>query len=203
MRLRTSLAATTTLAVLLGACSPADDQAEDAADEPAGTASEDSGKDGATPFTFGSGTDEQATEGAGPMVVITDVRMGSHEGFDRLVFEIGGEGDAGWHLAYTDDPRTQGKGEEVDIEGEAVLAAAVTNIAMPTDEEAMPEGIEPWDGPERLDGPEDGHIAELVEDTVFEGRHLFHVGLDGEVPYTVQRLDDPQRVVIDFLVEQT
>ncbi|MBA0124358.1 hypothetical protein H0B56_02250 [Haloechinothrix sp. YIM 98757] len=206
MRLRSTLAASATIALLLGACAQGErEQAVPASPPDETTPSSEatsSSEEGITPFTFGSGTDQQAAAGAGPMIVVTDVRMGSHDGFDRLVFDIGGDGEAGWDLAYTDDPRTQGKGEKVEVAGDAVLAASIRNVAMPTDEESVPEGVEPWDGPERLEGPEGGHIVEVVDDTVFEGRHLFHVGLEGEVPFTVQRLEDPQRVVIDFLLDE-
>jgi hypothetical protein len=40
-------------------------------------------------------------------------------------------------------------------------------------------------------------VLEVVEDTIFEGIHTFFAGTDEEHPFLVERLDDPQRVVID------
>jgi hypothetical protein len=132
------------------------------------------------------------------MVSVTDVRVASHDGFDRVVFEIGGEGRAGWGVQYQDEARTQGKGEEVDLAGDAVLEVGLRNIAMPFD---APDDVDAYDGPERIDGPAGGAILEIVEDTIFEGQHVFFVGLDTERPFRIARLDDPQRVVIDVVTD--
>jgi hypothetical protein len=132
------------------------------------------------------------------MVSVTDVRVASHDGFDRVVFEIGGEGQAGWGVLYQDQALTQGKGDEVDVEGDAVLEVAVRNIAMPFD---APEDVEAYEGPERIEGPGDA-ILEIVEDTIFEGQYVFFLGVDTERPFRVARLDDPQRVVIDVVTDE-
>jgi hypothetical protein len=133
-----------------------------------------------------------------PQVVVTDVRVGSHDGFDRVVFEIGGEGQAGWFTLYDDDPRSDGSGEPVEVAGDAALRVVLTNIAPPHAEE-QPEGVTRWEGD--VAGPPGGVIAEVVDDLLFEGNHTFFVGLDQERPYRIARLQDPQRVVIDIVTE--
>jgi hypothetical protein len=141
-------------------------------------------------------TEPREEDGESPMVSVTDVRVGTHVGFDRVVVEIGGEGEAGWDIRYDDDPRTAGKGEPVEIEGDAVLALTLTNIAMPVEPD-IPEGVEPWDE-DRVAGPPRGIITEVVNDTVFEGWHTIFVGLEYEAAFIVARFDDPQRVVVDL-----
>jgi hypothetical protein len=131
-------------------------------------------------------------------VVVTDVRVGSHDGFDRVVFEIGGEGQAGWFTGYDDDPRSDGSGEPVEVAGDAALRVALTNIAPPHAED-QPEGVTRWEGD--VAGPAGGVITEVVDDLIFEGNHAFFIGLDQERPYLITRLQDPQRVVIDIVTE--
>ena len=134
-------------------------------------------------------------ESSPPMVSVTDVRLGRHNGFDRIVFEVGGKGQAGWDVRYVDEARSAGSGFPVDVEGGAILKVILRNIALPPD---APTGVEPWDGPERLHpGQGDGPVAEVVEDTVYEGQHTFFIGLTDTVPFQVHRLGSPQRVVVD------
>jgi hypothetical protein len=178
---------------------PGDDAADDV-DEPDTTeeADDTDDTDDVAPLDVEATTGQQEEDGEPPMVSVTDVRVAHHGDFDRVVFEIGGDGRAGWGVLYQDEARSQGKGDEVDVAGDAVLEVAVRNVAMPFD---APEDVEAYDGPERIDGPGDGVLREVVEDTIFEGQHVFFLGLDAEVPYRIQRLDDPQRVVIDLVVD--
>lgn len=140
--------------------------------------------------------DRQNAEERAPLVVVSDVRVGSHEGFDRVVFEIGGDGQAGWFIEYDDDPVSDGSGEPVEVAGGAALRVSLTNIATPED---APEGVDRWEGD--VAGPAGGVVTEVVDDVVFEGMHTFFVGVDEERPFRVARLSDPQRVVIDIVSE--
>lgn len=134
-------------------------------------------------------------ESQAPMVSVTNVRVGHHDGFDRVVFDIGGEGLAGWNVRYVDEARAAGSGLPIEVAGEAVLAVSLNNISLPPD---APEGIEPWDGPERIRPQGQGPLVEIVEDTVYEGHHTFFVGVTETVPFQVHRLESPQRVVLDI-----
>lgn len=59
----------------------------------------------------GPATTERSTEEPeGWPLVVTDVEVGSHDSFDRIVFHIGGDGEAGWLIEYEADPRSQGSG---------------------------------------------------------------------------------------------
>lgn len=143
-----------------------------------------------------STTSTSSEEPDGWPLVLTDVRVGTHGSFDRLVFEIGGDGDAGWHIEYVDDPRSQGSGNPVDVEGDAVLQVTLRDMAYPGD-----APTQPYDGPERITRSGSGNLHEVVEDTLFEGHHDFYIGLDQAGPYRVERLTDPQRIVIDIATE--
>lgn len=155
------------------------------------------GTSGAAAPIGGPATTERSTQepDGGPLTV-TDVRVGMHGSFDRITFEIAGDGDAGWLIEYEDDPRSQGRGNPVEIDGDAVLRVALRGMAYPT---AAP--AEPYDGPERIQPERTTAIIEVVDDVLYEGDHDFFVGLDAERPYRLERLTDPQRIVIDIETE--
>jgi hypothetical protein len=144
-------------------------------------------------------TDASIATGDGPPVTVTDVRLAAHDGFDRIVFELAGEGEAGWRVAYTGDARSQGSGAEVEVPGDAVLGITLTNIALPGD---APADAEPWEGAGRLTVADAAVLDALVEDTQFEGRYSFFAGLDARRPFAVAPLSSPQRIVIDLLDEE-
>jgi hypothetical protein len=104
-----------------------------------------------------------------PTVSVTDVRLGRHNGFDRMVFDIGGLRRAGWDISYVDEARAAGSGLPIDVDGQAILQVNLRNIALPPD---APVGVEPRDGPDRLALPGTGPIVEVVEDTVYESARL-------------------------------
>lgn len=212
LRSPTLIALSLVAALMLGGCGndptvpdPAEDPAEpdpdattvpeETEDEPEGSPDgpPDEAETAIEPLTDDRSIEDRTDEGAGGLLTVTDVRIGAHEGFDRIVFEIAGDGAAGWHIGYVDEPTTQGEGAPVDITGEAFLEVIVRGVALPPD---APEH-DPWDG-ERLAGPPGSSVTELVDDTIYEGQHVFHVGLPEESPFGVVRLDDPQRIVVEI-----
>jgi hypothetical protein len=148
---------------------------------------------GAAPIGGPATTERSTQEPDGWPLTVTDVRLGAHGSFDRITFEIAGDGEAGWLIEYEDEPRSQGRGDPVEVEGDAALRVALRGMAYPTD---APEP--PYDGPERITPDRLDAIVEVVEDVLYEGYHDFFVGLDAERPYRVERLTEPQRVVIDI-----
>jgi hypothetical protein len=93
-------------------------------------------------------------------------------------------------------PADQGKGTRSRWPATPCSRSACATSRCPS---TRPTTSRPTTGPERLEGPGDGPILEIVEDTIFEGQHVFFVGLDEERPFRIARLDDPQRVVIDVV----
>jgi hypothetical protein len=186
----------------------------DAPDEAPGEQVEDDDGDGTTDdeqATTGDGDDQAVTDDGGvePLagepttgpadadgeagtLAVTDVRLASHEGFDRIVFETEGDGVPGWFVEHG-EATSQGSGAPVEVDGDANLRVAIDLVTLPPD---LPDHLQVWEG-ERLDGPRGGVVAEVVEDTIFEGIHLFFVGLDRERGFVVDRLEDPDRVVVD------
>ncbi|MGY2084834.1 AMIN-like domain-containing (lipo)protein [Blastococcus sp. SYSU DS0539] len=153
------------------------------------------GSGGIAPVGHG-GTADVAAEATGSPVVLTDVRLGAHDGFDRMVLELAGEGEAGYEIGYTEDPRSAGSGHPLGVPGDATLGITLSNLLYPGD---APEGVQPWDGEQRLEIAGTSVLEALVADTLYEGRYAFYAGLDQQRPFAVARLSDPQRIVIDVL----
>ena len=124
---------------------------------------------------------------------VTGVRTGEHVFFDRVVFEVAGEGEVGWRMDYVDQPIEPGTGDPVEVAGDATLGVVFTGVALPPD---LPEDIEVWDV-DRLEGFEGGAITEIVSSAVFDDQHTLFVGVDEVQPFVVERLSNPQRIVID------
>ncbi|MGY1883999.1 hypothetical protein ACI799_01685 [Blastococcus sp. SYSU DS0753] len=154
--------------------------------------------DGLEPVGQGDTADVDV-EATGSAVVLTDVRLGAHDGFDRIVFELAGDGEAGYQIGYTEDPRGAGSGHPLEVPGDATLGITLSNLLYPGD---APEGVTPWEGEERLEIAGTSTLEALVADTLFEGRYSFYAGLDQRRPFAVARLADPQRIVVDVLDRQ-
>ncbi|MFV2143416.1 hypothetical protein [Isoptericola sp. G70] len=167
--------------------SPPEDTAspEDAA-SPDATASPDGG-------TFEGSTDAASGEpGGDQLLTVTDVAVEPQDGFDRVTFTLDGSGTPGWRVEYVDQALDPGKGDAVDVAGDAVLQVVVLGTAMPMD-----SGVEEYDGaPVEPDGATS--VEEVVYRFVFEGQSTAFVGVDGEArPFAVSVEEDPTRLVVD------
>jgi hypothetical protein len=137
------------------------------------------------------GTAPATAPGGGGGLSVVDVRVGEHEGYDRVVFELAGEGTVGWRVQYEDDPRTPGEGAPVELEGEAVLSVALEGVGYPFD-----TGIEEYAGPKRQ-SPRLSSIRELQLGAVYEGYYDAFVGVAERRSFRVFSLESPTRVVVD------
>nr|WP_241770029.1 hypothetical protein [Cellulosimicrobium sp. MM] len=124
---------------------------------------------------------------------MTDVRVGHHDGFDRVVFELGGTGTPGWRVEYVDQPTDDGKGDVVAVDGDAYLQVMISGSGYPMD-----TGVEEYAGPNPVRAGDDGEVEEVLLRGVFEGYTQAFVGVDDERrPFRVFSLEDPTRVVVD------
>ncbi|MEX2135446.1 MAG: hypothetical protein WEB29_00615 [Chloroflexota bacterium] len=123
---------------------------------------------------------------------ITDVRVGTHDGYDRVVFEFAsGIPDAviGGVLPplYED-----GSGLEMDVAGSAFL-----KVTMHDASRVSPEGGMTYDGSTNFE-PGFDRLAQLIEGGDFEAVSTWYLGLDGAGCYRVLTLAAPSRLVIDI-----
>ena len=127
-----------------------------------------------------------------PELVITEIRVGSHSGYDRVVIELaGGSTDqVGWRVEYDEEPRTQGKGDAVELPGSATLRVIVTGLTYPPTGTSTPSGL--------LADSAHGKVTGVYVDPVFEGQAQIFIGLDASRGIHVSMLDSPTRIAVDI-----
>ncbi|MGF9761109.1 hypothetical protein AAII07_38570 [Microvirga sp. 0TCS3.31] len=140
--------------------------------------------------SFPESTDPQSAEPSGEWdLQLVDVRVGEHDGFDRVVLELSGTATPGWGVAWSDEAVAEGSGDVVPLEGDRVLTISASGTAMP----------EPgsFEVPARI-GPA-GAVAEVQVTGWFEGYTQVFAGVEGdERPFRVFTLTDPPRLVVDI-----
>ena len=185
------------LALVLSACGGSEDagsapsRTAPASSSPAGGSSTDDGGGDAAPSPADTEPDTGQPSGDA-LVSVTDVRIGRHDGFDRVVVETGGTGTPGWDVRYVDAAQSQGSGDEIDVDGDAVLQVTITGVGYPFD-----TGVEEYAGPDRLSARDAEAVTEVVYDSTFEGTAVAFAGVTEDTPFRVYLLEDPARVVLE------
>ena len=128
---------------------------------------------------------------------LTDVRVGGHDDFDRVVLEFEDDGTSAYEVGYVEPPiRTAGKGEDVDVDGGAFLEIRLFSATGVDFDRGDPYELT-YQGPDRVAG--DTTVAtEVVQTGDFEATLSWVVGLDAEAPFAVQVLEGPLRLVVDI-----
>lgn len=145
---------------------------------------------------FPAGTRPQLVNAKGEHdLVLRDLRVAEHDGFDRLVVQLDGTGTPGWQVEYVDKPRAEGSGETVDVRGDHALQVMISGVTLP---EGDPPPWDHYEGPRHF-VPEDGGDVDDVDYLGwFEGYSQLFLGIDGDkAPFRVFTLDNPSRLVID------
>lgn len=127
----------------------------------------------------------------GEKLTLDTVRVGEHASYDRIVFAHAG-GQPGWRAEYTDDPTMPGSGQDVTIDGDAVLVVYLTGLrpGMGGEDEGHTVLDTDWPG-------QDTVIEQTITTGVYEGAASYFIGLDEERPFAIEMYDDG-RLVIDF-----
>ncbi len=123
---------------------------------------------------------------------ITDVRIGTHAGYDRVVFEFE-QGTPELTLDRATPPFTEdASGAPMAVDGASFLRLTMRGGTKQTD-----AGTSSYDGPTdfRTSHPS---LVHLVEGGDFERQSTWYLGLTGEACGRVLLLDDPARLVIDL-----
>lgn len=168
-----------------------DDDGSTDGDETSGETGDD---DAEAPVPFPANTDPDTEDpSSGAMLTVTDVRTGHHDGYDRVVFELDGEGTPGWRVEYVGSPADDGSGSPVDIDGDTFVQVSISGSGYPTD-----TGVDEYSGPDPVEATDSGVIEEVRLRGVFEGYTQAFIGVDdGPRPFRAFLLEDPTRVVVD------
>ena len=136
-------------------------------------------------------TNDTITGDPGPY--LTDVRVGDHSGFVRIVFDLSGDGTPIYTVGYQDPPFLETSGDEVDVDGTAFIHVTISP--------ALTHDIDTFDPVYEGDDeirPGFDPVVELQLLGDFEAYLEWVIGLDGEHPFTVEVFQDPLRVIIDI-----
>ncbi|QXC61573.1 hypothetical protein KSP35_01615 [Aquihabitans sp. G128] len=136
-----------------------------------------------------------APAGADGTALLRAVRVGHHDGFDRVVFEFAGDVRPGYRVGWATGPTyADGSGEVVTVAGGATLEV----VLQPASGVDMETGKPVYRGPDRVPAARsDGVLRELVRTGDFEAVLSWAVGTDRERPFRVHTLAGPPRVVVD------
>jgi hypothetical protein len=142
---------------------------------------------------FPAATTTQTAESSGEWdLLLSEVRVGDHEGFSRVVLELRGTGTPGWAVGYVDQPAQDASGEVVPLDGDVFLDVYAHGTTYPED------AADYYSGPRRITPDNGGDVAEVYVVGTFEGSTQVLVGIDGgRVPFRVFELADPPRLVVD------
>ena len=192
------------LVALAGACGDSDDAGDgdgttSSTSSSTSSTSSTSTTDGTSPSTPGGLDGASTTPVSVPYPQIetaqlTDVTVGTHEGYDRVVFTFDGE-LPGYDIGYLDGPVTQdGSGDPVEVGGTHAIS-----VRMSPASGALLDGESfemTYDGPDRIEGP-GNPVVEVVRAGDFEAQLTWAIGVDGEQPFKVSTLSAPTRIVVD------
>jgi len=132
-----------------------------------------------------------ATPGTGTPV-LTAIRTGQHNGFDRLVLEFNG-GLPAYLVQYVAVVSGDPSGDPVQLNGKAFLHVALAGATL---DDAFQGGHRHYTGPKRvsINLPEMQEIAVAGD---FEAVLSFGIGVAQVEPFSVTTMSGPPRLVID------
>lgn len=141
---------------------------------------------------------------AGPQeaasALLTDVRVGTHGCYERVVFEVrprAGEAASplGWSVRYQPGPITQdGSGDPVAVKGSAFLVVTLQATGVDLSQEGAPET---YRGPATIEAAGTSRIVQVRRVGDFEGVSTWVVGLDARRPFRAETVESPGRLVVD------
>lgn len=144
-----------------------------------------------SPDTEGSSFQTQRREIDGPSsgLTIMEIRTGSHEGFDRVVYEFNdGAAAPGFTTRWVSAPVPHGENSPAPVGGDAFLRLEI-------------RGTDSDSGRAYSLEQAAGNVADIYHPSshaALGGATEYFIGLDRERPYRAFVLADPTRLVIDF-----
>lgn len=128
----------------------------------------------------------------GDHATLRQVRVGRHDGFDRVVFEFDG-GQPGYSVRYLPVARTDGAGQPIATLGTVALQVYLQADSVDLGADGFPFTFEP-EGPIT---PRYPTLRQVRYGGFFEGGTTFAVGLTGRSGFRVLELTGPTRLAID------
>jgi hypothetical protein len=154
----------------------------------------------AAPCSFAGAANPARGGGDAPTRLLTDVRVGVHDCYERVTFEFKpqpgeADGPVGWKAAYEPAPITEdGSGRPVRVKGAAFLVLRFSATGADLSQEAAPPT---YTGPTSLEAAGSTRIQQVRRIGDFEGVLTWVIGLDRKRPFHVTTEGGPARVIFD------
>ena len=127
-------------------------------------------------------------------LLIADVRLGAHSGYDRIVFEFVDDGTPELQLDGAQPPFVQNpSGLPLEVDGSPVYSVVLIGATL----HDMETGEEPYQGSTDFT-PGYDQIAQFVESGDFEAVNSWYLGTNGSSCLRAFTLTAPSRLVIDI-----
>lgn len=130
--------------------------------------------------------------------LVTNVRSGRHECYDRLVVDLGPGPIAGFHVRYVPQVVQDGSGDPVPLAGGAFLEVIVR--AWDYDFETGQPSYDPADRSHLVDVSGYSTFRQVAHAGGFEGQTTFGLGVRARLPFRVFALTGPgtgSRLIVD------
>jgi hypothetical protein len=145
------------------------------------------------PFTCDLPIDLEKTGTDFHPLITQYLRIGTHTGYDRIVFEYDG-GTPFVEIDLAEPPFVQNpSGLELDVDGSPVFRITLTG-ATKFDTET---GEQPYQGPTNFE-PGYPQLVQFIESGDFEATHSWYLGTNGSQCLRAFTLTGPDRLVIDI-----
>lgn len=200
--MRTLLMATAILTTLLAAGCAGSPSVPSAVDSPVSSSSSPSDtSDTAAPPSSSPPSATKARQPAqapAPAGLLVEMRAASHPGYERLVFEFGGDRPPPHRIQTVEEVRHDPSDKLIPLRGKLFQVVVFDGATLDTAQwESDPAKARRYLGPERIT-PDLPLIKEVAVAGNFEAVLSFGVGLAGPVKVDVMELSSPARLVIDF-----
>jgi hypothetical protein len=144
-------------------------------------------------FSCGDSLGLEAANGDFHPLVVSDIRLGTHDGYDRIVFEYVADGTPYLDIEQDTPPFVKDpSGLPLEVAGDTFFRVTFTG-ATKYDTET---GEQPYTGPVDFE-PGYEQIAQFVEAGDFEATHSWYLGTNGSTCLRAFYLTDPARMIID------
>jgi hypothetical protein len=134
-----------------------------------------------------------------PIGTITNIKVGKHEGFDRLVVELSAPG-AGYYVRYVDEVHTDGKGDLVPLKGSAKLSIIIRAPNYDGNYNLTYQ-VKPGESLPNVDITGFNTFQDVKWAGSFEGQSTIGLGVKARAPFNVFKLTNPGRIVVDVYLK--
>jgi hypothetical protein len=153
------------------------------------------------PCLFTGTLEPKKADVGAPAMLLTDVRIGAHGCFERVVFELRpratrSDGPLGYTVEYQPGPITEDPTDKpLPVKGAAFLVVRLDAMGFDLSKEDAPAT---YTGPPVVEAAGTTRVQQVRKAGDFEGVTTWVIGLDSKRPFRVTTEPSPTRLVVDI-----